>query len=95
MRHLLSLRLRFLVCVSILACVGCADRDQKADEVQQSTANVAAGIYEAAVAIEQGADPQLPLSAIKLGANAIIHAQGRQYPPADAWIDGAVQEKKQ
>jgi flagellar biosynthesis component FlhA len=76
--HLPIIQLLGLVLVSMLS--GCADARQ--DDRQQQTANSAATIYEAAVAIEQGVPAPLPLAAIKTSASAICTANGHPYPPA-------------
>jgi phage tail sheath gpL-like len=75
----------FLLAVLLAMLVvfaGCADA--RGDARRQETAASGATIYEAALAIEQGADPAAPLSAIKRNALAIVKAQGYQYPPAPA-----------
>ena len=68
-----------LLCVLFCLLVGCAD--PREDERRQQTANSAATIYEAAVAIEEGAPVAAPAAAIKANASAIATAQGLPYPP--------------
>lgn len=71
-----------LLVVLLPGCMGRKLREQQA----QATADAAAGIYEAAVAIERGVDPAAPLTAIKASATAIITVNDRTYPPSDAWV---------
>ncbi len=73
--------LALLACFVLSGCLGTKAREQQA----QATADMAASIFEAAVAIENGVDPAAPLSAIKSGAAAIISVQDHTYAPADAW----------
>ena len=68
-----------LVAIGLLILFsGCAD--PREDERRQQTANSAATIYEAAVAIEQGAPVAEPAAAIRANASAIATAQGHPYP---------------
>jgi hypothetical protein len=79
-----------LILVALVACTGCQIRTgaqiAKEDEIKQQIANIAADIFEAAEAISNGADPAGPLVGIKVSAGSIISAQGRQYPPAEAFL---------
>lgn len=79
-----------LILVAMILCSGCqirtSDQVAKEDEIKQQIANIAAGIFEAASAIEAGAPPAGPLVAIRVSAGSIISAQGRQYPPAEAFL---------
>lgn len=65
-----------LIVVAVLA--GCGNAEARA----QATADSAASIWEAAVAIERGVPAQQVTPAIKAQAAGIIRAQGRTYPPA-------------
>jgi hypothetical protein len=86
MAHLLIVAILFLS----MCLVGCeirtSDQVAKEDEIRQQIANIAAGIFEAATAISEGAQSAGPLVAIKVSASSIISAQGRQYPPAEAFL---------
>ncbi len=55
-------------------------------EKDRQTANLQAGIYEAASAIEKGAPIGPPLTAIKVSAATTVQTLGFSYPPADAWL---------
>lgn len=59
----------------LLFLTGCVNR--------QAVADSSASIWEAAAAIEQGADPEEPLKAIQAQSRAIIRAVGYTYSPAD------------
>lgn len=69
----------FLAILGIILLTSCADPREA--ERRQETANSAATIYEAAVAIEEGAPVTAPAAAIKANASAIATAQGHPYPP--------------
>lgn len=60
----------------LLLLVGCGNERAKL------TADLSASVFEAASAIEQGADPGRPCAGIKAAMAAIIFAQGYDYPPA-------------
>lgn len=77
--------LGLIVAVLCLFMTGCEKREL-VEQQRQATADTAATMFEAATAIEQGADPKAPSTAIKLGAAAIIESQGRSYPPAEAFL---------
>ncbi len=70
-------------CLALLPLlfIGCAE-----DRRAKLTADLAASGFEAASAIEQGADPGKPLAGIKAAMAAIIYAQGYDYPPAAAHL---------
>lgn len=68
-----------LILTAVLLLAGCGDT-----RVAQATADSAATIYEAAVAIEHGVAPAAPAAAIKANAAAIIAAQGYAWPPPAA-----------
>jgi len=69
-----------LILAPVLLITACSDPAA----VRQATANSAATIYEAAVAIEQGVPPAVAIPAIKANAAAIVAAQGYAWPPPAA-----------
>jgi hypothetical protein len=91
--HILGLH----ICLTIALCLpiilvlsGCQylttrEVEERAEKDRQ-TANMMAGVYEAASAIEKGAPPGPPLTAIKVSSTTAIQILGYSYPPADAWL---------
>ena len=84
-----------LTAATCLLLAGCQEREQALEKHRQATADTAATIFEAATAIENGADPRGPAVAIKLGAAAIIETQGRTYPPAEQFMHDVRNRSKQ
>lgn len=79
--------IRLALCLPLLAIAlgSCQLRtaaDLRAEDARRrETANAAATCYEAAQAIQDGADPEAPAEAIKANAQAITTAQGYAWPP--------------
>jgi len=88
--HLLHGLLLLLFVLSLLVLPGCeirtADQLAKEDEIRQATANLAASIFEAMVAIEEGVPVDGPIMATKISAYTIIQTNGRDYVPAKAYV---------
>ena len=78
-----------LICAVILLS-GCRiitrEEEEAHEALKQKTADLAAGIFEAANAIESGIPPQFPLTAIKISASSIIQVSERNYPKAQAFM---------
>jgi Tfp pilus assembly protein PilP len=70
-----------LMLLAILLLLGCGNGQR-----DKLTADLAASGFEAAKAIEQGADPAKPLHPIKAAFAAIIYAHGYDYTPAAEYL---------
>lgn len=81
------MRLLITLAAGLLCLGGCSKQREVEEAHKQATADVAAAIYEACVAIEAGVPIELPLRAIRLGAISIITTQGRRWPNAEAWLN--------
>ena len=78
-----------LLALLVVCCTGCGRADQEA--------RAAANIWHAAHAVDQGADPRLPLRAIKAAAEAIAESNGHQIegiPEGAAVLPTLVQESQ-
>lgn len=83
----LTAMLGTIVLVVLPGCQYLTTREvEERAEKDRQTANMMAGVYEAASAIEKGAPPGPPLTAIKVSATTSIQVLGYSYPPADAWL---------
>jgi hypothetical protein len=72
----------------VLLLSACApDRSQAQVRHRQATIDVAAGIYEAAVALENGSPQGLTIQAIKIAAMTIIQTQGGSWPRGERWLE--------
>ncbi len=86
MRQLLIL----LLIAALLPLVGCGNGQR-----DKLTADLAASGFEAAKAIELGADPAKPLHAIKAAFAAIVYAHGYDYAPASEYIKALIETAKE
>ncbi len=84
--------LAVLLLIAVCALSGCGNGQR-----DKLTADLAASGFEAAKAIELGADPAKPLHAIKAAFAAIVYAHGYDYAPAAEYIQALMsttQEKR-
>lgn len=83
------MRTLLLIAALALLLTGCGNAKR-----DQLTADLAASGFEAAKAIELGADPAKPLHAIKAAFAAIVYAHGYDYAPAAEYIQALLNAEK-
>jgi hypothetical protein len=79
-----------LIVLAVVALAGCGG-----DNRAKLTADLCASVFEAADAIEQGADPGKPCAGIKAAMAAVIFAQGYDYQPAADHLKALLAPEKQ